>query len=148
MLPAGIRELRCSINDLRRDDSCRTVTQGVYQLVKTVKGLEIEVSIQGEDGEEYAHLSPVVYECLREAVTNCLRYAEASHMDVIVKFMKDSLGLYIFDDGSGCGDIQEGNGIRGIRERVEKNGGQIRFVSAPGEGFQISARFPVDVGVK
>lgn len=144
----GIRELRCSINDLRRDDSCRTVTQGVYQLVKTVKGLEIEVSIQGEDGEEYAYLSPVVYECLREAVTNCLRYAGAAHMDVIVKFMKDSLGLYIFDDGSGCEDIQEGNGIRGIRERVEKNGGQVRFLSAPGEGFQISARFPVDVGVK
>lgn len=139
----GIRELRCSINDLRRADSYGMVTQGIYQLVKTVKEMEIEVSIQGEDGEEYAHLSPVVYDCLREAITNCLRYAGASHMDVIVKFMKDSMGLYIFDNGSGCGDIQEGNGIRGIRERVEKNGGQVRFVSAPGEGFQISARFPL-----
>ena len=141
----GIRELRCSINDLRRADSYGMVTQGIYQLVKTVKEMEIEVSIQGEDGEEYAHLSPVVYDCLREAITNCLRYAGASHMDVIVKFMKDSLGLYIFDNGTGCGDIQEGNGIRGIRERVEKNGGQVRFVSAPGEGFQISARFPLEV---
>lgn len=141
----GIRELRCSINDLRRADSCGMVTQGIYQLVKTVKEMEIEVSIQGEDGEEYAHLSPVVYDCLREAITNCLRYAGASHMDVVVKFLKDSLGLYIFDNGSGCGDIQEGNGIRGIRERVERNGGQVRFVSAPGEGFQISARFSLEV---
>lgn len=137
----GIRELRCSINDLRRADSGKMVTQGIDQLVKTVKGLEIEVSVQGEDGEEYSYLSPVVYECLREAVTNCLRYAGATHMDVIVKFMKDGLGLYIFDNGAGCGELAEGNGIRGIRERVEKNGGQVRFVSAPGEGFQISARF-------
>lgn len=142
----GIRELRCSINDLRRADSYGMVTQGIYQLANTVKELEIEISIQGEDGEAYSHLSPVVYECLREAVTNCLRYAKATHMDVIVKFMKDSLGLYIFDNGSGCGKIQEGNGIRGIRERVERNGGQVRFVSAPGEGFQISARFPLKEG--
>lgn len=139
----GIRELRCSINDLRRADTYGMVTQGICQLVKTVKEMEIEVSIQGGDGVVYSHLSPVVYECLREAITNCLRYAGASHMDVIVKFMEDSLGLYIFDNGSGCEDIHEGNGIRGIRERVEKNGGQVRFVSAPGEGFQISARFPV-----
>lgn len=141
----GIRELRCSINDLRRADSYGMVTQGIYQLVKTVKELKIEVGVQGEDTEAYSYLSPVVYECLREAVTNCLRYAKASHMDVIVKFMKDSLGLYIFDDGLGCEDIREGNGIRGIRERVEKNGGQVRFVSAPGEGFQISVRFPLEV---
>ena len=64
-------------------------------------------------------------------------------MDVILKFMEGSLGLYIFDNGRGCGEIREGNGIRGIRERVEKNGGQVRFLSAPGEGFQISLRFPV-----
>lgn len=142
----GIRELRCSINNLREADSHGMVTQGIFQLVQKVKEIEIEVNVQGEDGAEYSHLSPVVYECLREAVTNCLRYAGASHMDVIVKFMKDGLGLYIFDNGTGCGVIQEGNGIRGIRERVEKNGGQVRFVSAPGEGFQISARFPLETG--
>lgn len=141
----GIRELRCSINNLRESDSRGMVMQGIRQLVQKVQEIEIEVSVQGDDGEEYSHLSPVVYECLREAITNCLRYADASHMDVIVKFMKDSLGLYIFDNGSGCDIIREGNGIRGIRERVEKNNGQVRFVSAPGEGFQISVRFPVAV---
>jgi len=80
----------------------------------------------------------VVYDCLREAITNCLKYAQATHMDVILKFLGESLGLYIFDNGMGCEDIQENNGIRGIRERVEQCGGQVRFVSAPGEGFQIS----------
>lgn len=139
----GIRELRCSIQNLRRFDDKEMVSQGVLQLAGQVKEIEIEVGIQGEEGPEYSYLSPVVYDCVREAVTNCLRYAEATHMDVILKFMEGSLGLYIFDNGRGCGEIREGNGIRGIRERVEKNGGQVRFLSAPGEGFQISIRFPV-----
>jgi len=138
----GIRELRVSINNLRQADFAGLVTQGVYQLTEQVKEIEVEVNVQGTDGPEYSHLSPVVYDCLREAITNCLKYAQATHMDVILKFLGESLGLYIFDNGMGCEDIQENNGIRGIRERVEQCGGQVRFVSAPGEGFQISIKFP------
>lgn len=139
----GIRELRCSIQNLRRFDDREMVSQGIMQLARQVKEIEVEVEIKGEESAAYSYLSPVVYDCVREAITNCLRYAGATHMDVIVKFMEGSLGLYLFDNGRGCEEIREGNGIRGIRERVEKNGGQVRFLSAPGEGFQISIRFPV-----
>lgn len=79
------------------------------------------------------------------AVTNCLKYAAASHLDIILKFSESFLHLYIFDNGRGCGEISEGNGIRGIRERVQKAGGEVRFVSESGEGFQISIRFPISV---
>lgn len=140
---SGIRELRCSINNLRQSASCGLVTQGVYQLARSVKEFEVEVEIQGEDRQEYSHLSLVVYECLREAVTNCLKYANASHMDVILKFGSESLNLYIFDNGKGCSGIQEGNGIRGIRERVERAGGKVRIISGSGEGFQIYIRLPL-----
>lgn len=137
----GIRELRCSINDLRQSSSYGLITQGVYQLAKSVKEIEVEVEIQGEDRQEYSHLSPVVYECLREAITNCLKYAGASHMDVILKF-GSCLNLYIFDNGAGCGSIEEGNGVRGIRRRVEQAGGTVRIISGCGEGFQIYIRLP------
>lgn len=141
---SGIRELRCSINHLRQSASYGLVTQGVYQLARSVKELEVEVDIQGEDGQEYSRLSPVVYECLREAITNCLKYAFATHMDVILKFDGAFLTLYIFDNGKGCGGIQEGNGIRGIRQRVEQSGGTVRIISVAGEGFQIYIRLKVE----
>ena len=139
----GIRELRCSINNLRQYASYGLITQGVYQLAKSVKELEVEVEIQGEDRPEYSYLSPVVYECLREAVTNCLRYAGATHMDVILKFSGGSLNLYIFDNGKGCGHIREGNGLRGIRQRTEQAGGKVRILSGDGAGFQIYISLPV-----
>ena len=103
----------------------------------------MEVEIQGEDREAYSHLSPVVYECLREAITNCLKYAHATHMDVILKFGSGCLNLYIFDNGAGCGEIQEGNGMRGIRQRTEAAGGTVRTISDNGEGFQIYIRLPL-----
>lgn len=140
----GIRELRCAINEMRRGGSTLTVTQGIRQLAAGVHEMEIEVEIQGEDGEGYTPLSPVVYACLREAITNALKYAGASHMDVIVKFGQSSLSLYIFDNGQGCGAIQESNGLRGIRERAHAVGGTVRVMSAQGEGFQIVMELPLE----
>lgn len=139
---SGIRELRCSINNLRQEASYGLITQGACQLAASVKEFEVEVEVQGEDRAEYSYLSPVVYECLREAITNCLKYAGASHMDVILKF-GSSLNLYIFDNGQGCGGIEEGNGIRGIRSRVELAGGTVRILSEMGEGFQICISLPL-----
>ena len=139
---SGIRELRCSINNLRQSASYGLISQGVYQLTGSVKEFEVEVEIQGEDRQEYSHLSPVVYDCLREAITNCHKYAHATHMDVILKFGADSLSLYMFDNGKGCLHIEEGNGIRGIRQRTEQAGGTVRFISESGEGFQIYICLP------
>lgn len=140
----GLRELRISINQLRRGIDGRLVTEGVYQLTEQVKELEVEVSIQGEDGPEYSHLSMAVYECLREAITNCLKYASATHMDVILKFEPDRLQMFVFDNGRGCETIVESNGIRGIRDRVKEIGGQVRFLSSEGEGFQIYICLPAE----
>ena len=139
----GIRELRCAINEMRRGGSAMTVTQGIRQLAAGVHEMEMEVEIQGEDSEDYTSLAPVVYACFREAITNALKYAGASRMDVIVKFDPARLSLYIFDNGQGCADIQENNGLRGIRERALAFGGTVRVMSAEGEGFQIVLELPV-----
>lgn len=142
LVTGGIRELRCSINEMRREKET-TVTGTVEDLAGRVKEIPVEVEIQGEDSQVYTCLAPVVYGILREAITNCLKYAAASRMDVIVKFERDSLKLFIFDDGCGCESIRESNGIRGIRERTEKAGGTVRFFSSEGEGFQIYLSLPV-----
>lgn len=142
LVTGGIRELRCSINEMRREKET-TVTGTVEDLAGRVKEIPVEVEVQGEDSQVYTCLAPVVYGILREAITNCLKYAAASRMDVIVKFERDSLKLFIFDDGCGCESIRESNGIRGIRERTEKAGGTVRFFSAEGEGFQIYLSLPV-----
>lgn len=142
LVSGGIRELRCAINEMREKRDM-TVTQSVTQLAESVREIAVEPEFLGEDGPEYMKFSPVVYGILREAITNCLKYAEASHMDVIVKFEKSGLSLYIFDDGQGCEEIQENNGIRGIRNRAELAGGTARVLSAKGEGFQIYVNLPV-----
>lgn len=58
---------------------------------------------------------------LREAVTNVIRHSGATTCRVE---LHDGL-LRVTDDGRGCGGQREGNGLRGIRERVASAGGTL-----------------------
>ena len=139
----GIKELRESINMLREEAEYELVTQGVMQLANQVKEIPVEVTVKGEDNNTYSHLSKVVYDTVRESITNCLKYAEASKIDIIIRFQKNSVDIMIGDDGKGCENINENNGLRGIRERVEKVGGTVRFSTSVGEGFFTRVKLPV-----
>ena len=139
----GIKELRESINMLREEAEYELVTQGVMQLANQMKEIPVEVTVRGEDSERYSHLSKTVYDTVRESMTNTLKYAEATKMDVIIRFRVGELEVVIADDGKGCGNIQDNNGLRGIRERVQRAGGTVNFTSSPGEGFLTRVKLPV-----
>ena len=139
----GIKELRESINRLRKETSYEMVTQGIMQLTDQVREIPVEVTVQGEDSERYSHLTGILYDCVRESVTNSLKYAEASKMEIVVRFSENAVELVIGDDGKGCGEIRENNGLRGIRERIERANGTVKFISGDGEGFLTRIKVPV-----
>jgi two-component system sensor histidine kinase DesK len=73
---------------------------------------------------------------LREAVTNIVRHAGASECSIELFTQQDRTQLVIADDGRG--DIrQEGNGLRGMRERVHELGGSLLLDSNRGTRLQI-----------
>lgn len=139
----GIKELRQSINQLRKQAASELVTQGILQLADQVKEIPVEVTVQGTDSESYSHVSRVLYDCVRESITNALKYAQASKIEIILRFQKEAVELIIGDDGQGCEVLTENNGIRGIRDRVEEAKGTVKFISAKGEGFLTRIKIPV-----
>lgn len=68
---------------------------------------------------------------LREATTNILRHAKATEVRVHLVKTEQGTRLEVIDNG--CGRVeQEGNGIRGMRERVAVLGGSLRLESEAG----------------
>jgi two-component system sensor histidine kinase DesK len=76
---------------------------------------------------------------LREAVTNIQRHAQARSASVALARDGDDAVLRVRDDGRG-GAIAPGNGLSGMRERLEALGGRLRVESTPGAGTCIEAR--------
>ena len=141
---SGVTQLRCSINNLREDTFMNTVTQAVQTVVDAVRGVDIEFCTQGSEDERYSFCIREVYDNVRETITNAMRYSEASRIDIIAKFLESSLEVYILDNGKGCKNIKENNGLKGIRQRTESLGGTIRFMSVEGEGFSTIMKIPVN----
>ena len=97
-----------------------------------------------ECGDKPPHLAPaeetVLSLIVREAVTNIVRHAQASRCRL--EFAASGQGTALVVEDNGCGGIrQEGNGLRGMRERVESLGGQLRIDS--GQGTRLMIEIPL-----
>ncbi|UNK56261.1 sensor histidine kinase [Pseudoxanthomonas daejeonensis] len=79
--------------------------------------------------------------CLREAVTNVHRHARASRVRVSLTGDARQWRLCVEDDGRG-GVVRPGNGLDGMRERLQVLGGALRIEPAPGRGTRLLADLP------
>jgi two-component system sensor histidine kinase DesK len=71
---------------------------------------------------------------LRESVTNVVRHAQAR--SVVIELGPG--GIVVTDDGAGCDGV-EGNGLRGMRERVTGAGGTLVIGPAtPGTRVEVA----------
>jgi two-component system sensor histidine kinase DesK len=73
---------------------------------------------------------------VREAVTNVLRHAKAHTCSLRLEQRNGNCQLEIQDDGCGGANV-EGNGLRGMRERVEMLGGKLSRETASGNRLTI-----------
>ena len=76
---------------------------------------------------------------MREAITNVVRHARATVCSVRVERRGAACRLEVVDDGLG-GALTQGNGLRGLRERVEALGGSVAWHSA--QGTQLAVTLP------
>ena len=79
---------------------------------------------------------------VREAATNIQRHARAQSARIEFLLEADRAVLRISDDGRG-GSIAPGNGLAGMRERLEAVGGTLHIDSRPGAGTRIQAQVPL-----
>ena len=87
------------------------------------------------------------YRIAQEALTNILKHAGASHVDICVRCDGEAVEVSVADDGrgaSGAGAVVGGHGLIGMRERVNLFGGHFEAGSRDGGGFRVFARLPFE----
>jgi len=80
---------------------------------------------------------------LREGVTNVIRHSRAAHAEIRVVRADGQVELELLDDGVGCQDRGDGNGLRGLRERVAAREGTVAVGDRPGGGFRLAVTLPL-----
>ncbi len=111
-------------------------------------GLPVTVVLVGDPRPLPASIELSAYRIVQESLTNALKHAGPAQATVRLVYLSDEFCVEVSDDGRGSatGPATTGNGqgLLGMRERVEAFGGSLRSGPASGGGFRVSARFPVE----
>lgn len=105
--------------------------------------MDYDSALERLDNEVAIHVYRIVQECL----TNVVRHAKASEVQVIVRYVvidgvSSRVEITVVDNGVG-GDINaQGFGVLAMRERVESLGGQFNVESEVDQGVQVHAWMP------
>lgn len=109
-------------------------------------GLTVTLKMTGEQRPLPAAVELSAYRIVQEAITNILKHAHASRVEVVVDYEPEVLELTISDNGSGSTQdtsATTGHGLIGMRERVAMLGGEIGAGSSSLGGFTVHAKLPL-----
>ena len=135
---AALAEVRSTIRGYRANTFSAELKQAKAALETAGVLVESEAAEIGLSSSQENVLALV----LREAVTNIVRHANAKNCRVRISSLNGKCALEIQDDGRG-GIQPEGNGIRGMRERVESLGGT--FEHKTDKGTTLIIQFPLAI---
>jgi signal transduction histidine kinase len=144
-----IKEIRSTIFALQDDgEHARGVRARMLEVIDEVGGLlsaaprvRFEGPIDTVVPDEVAdQLVPV----LREALTNVVRHAGATEVEVVLGATAEGVALTVRDDGSGIAGIEPtgGLGLANLRERARGLGGDLELSSDRGVGTVLVWRVP------
>ena len=153
----ALSELRSLVGVLREEADgaplAPTATlSSLDELVERARhaGLTLRKSTSGEIRTLPTAVELAAVRIVQEAITNVVRHAGAREAELRLDYRADMLTVQVDDDGSGgrrLATLEEGSGLRGMRERATALGGTLTVEAAPAGGLRITARLPVeDVG--
>ena len=88
-------------------------------------------------------IQEAAYRIVQEALTNVVRHSGARTAAVELHASNAELTVTINDDGAGAAGVPEGNGIKGMRERVAALGGRLELGEPGPPGWHVRAVFPL-----
>jgi signal transduction histidine kinase len=142
----AMRQLRMTVGTLKAgpQPGLADLTDLVEQAGRA--GLRVRVRGTGTPHELPAEVQLAAYRMVQEALTNVVKHAQASNVELRTRWTGDGFRLSVADDGVGDARSAErgsgGHGLAGMRERVAAAGGTVtEGTGLHGRGFKVEAVF-------
>ncbi len=149
MVQAVIDQLRTGMDEIRailrkeRPSKYRLAMLQLENLCEDCrqKGVETKLVVEGELAQVSEKYLELILDNAYEAVSNSMKYAKCTKIEIKIHAMNQMLRCSISDNGVGCKEIVDGMGLSGMRRRVREVNGIIDFASEA--GFMINILLPL-----
>ncbi len=149
MIQGVIDQLRTGMDEIRailRKERPKKYRLATIQLEKLcedccAKGVEASFVTEGDLADVPDKYLEVILDNAYEAVSNSMKYARCTKIEIKIHVMNQMVRCSISDNGVGCKNIEDGMGISGMRRRVREVNGILDFDSEV--GFAINMLLPI-----
>ena len=125
----------------------KSLVEGIQILLKELEDKsDLEVSLKQNVSKLPKKIEEHIFRILQELISNTLRHAQASCLDVYLYQTEVELQLKVVDNGIGfqLGSLDDlSYGLRNIKERVEDMAGTVQLLTAPKQGLAVDIRIPL-----
>lgn len=135
-LATAVAELRQIAHGIRPSSLDDGLPAAIGRLVRN---LPVEVDVRVDASALPDDVATTVYYVVSEALANAVKHAEATRIELEVRYRSGRVHVRIRDDGRGGAHLPPESGLV---DRVAALGGRLRVVSPPGHGTEVEAELP------
>jgi len=139
LLLSGVRE---SVSKMRHEKDVE-LNDLLLRLCHGLPGLKVDLKNHLGNIIMNNPVMETIFRCVQEALTNIHKHSQANRCTIELTNDIHKLFLSIKDNGQMSAGITAGNGLIGMKERVNNIGGELTYTNSP-LGFQISISLPID----
>ncbi len=125
----------------------KSLIEGIQILLKELEDKsDLKVSLKQNVSKLPKKIEEHIFRILQELISNTLRHAQASCLDVYLYQTDVEVQLKVVDNGIGfqLGSLDDlSYGLRNIKERVEDMAGTVQLLTAPKQGLAVDIRIPL-----
>ncbi|AEF25684.1 sensor histidine kinase [Streptococcus parauberis] len=148
MLQNAQKDLRILLLHLRPTELAnRTLTEGFHMIFKELTDKsDIEVVYRENISKIPKSMEDNLFRIAQEFISNTLKHAKASRLEVYLNQSSNEVQLKMVDDGVGfdMDDVRElSYGLKNIEDRVDDLAGSVNLLSQKGKGVSMDIRLPV-----
>jgi signal transduction histidine kinase len=135
-------DVRAVVSELRVE-GCFDLARALRTLTHEIPALRVHLDLPEELCIDDPVLAHILLRGAQEILTNAARHSGAQNL--WLGLLRDGKGIALTarDDGRGSPAVKPGNGLNGIRERVEAAGGALKIDGASG-GFKLEVWLPLE----
>jgi signal transduction histidine kinase len=137
-----LSDVRDVVSRMREDEPV-DLTAAVQSLSDVIKQPALHFELSPGLALKDAAVAQIALRAVQEIVTNSVRHSGARNLWLKLTSVDNMLTIDSRDDGCGTDAVRFGNGLRGMRERVEEARGSIEVSSMRGNGFNVAVRLPL-----
>lgn len=138
-----LAEVRAVVSAMRDEPDGTDLPAVLGRLAAGVPRPKVALALTPSLRDAPPALAHAIFRFVQEATTNAARHGDAANLWIRVDEEPDGLVLSADDDGEGEGVVREGNGLKGLRERMEALGGSLAVARSERRGLSLRARLPL-----